>query len=795
MFWRSRRNQESRTVNSITGTVRGSAVNAGSVTGGIHLHEHQPTRLSLPHRAGIRPPRAFAFQDRDVLAPDTSPTTLLCGLGGVGKTQIALHHADRLWDRGDLDLIVWITSTSRDATVAGYARLAVDLLGGDDRDAERNAQRLLDWLETTSARWLVVLDDLQNPADLNGLWPSTARAGRVLVTTRRRGAALRGRDRRLIDVSVFTEEQSQAYLRVAFTGSKHLLDDIAGVADDLGGLPLALAQASAYMLDLGLSCSAYRRRFADRRRTLHSLFPDPGEGPDGYETTVATTWSLSLEYADQLAPQGVARPLLMIASLLDANGIPFDLFGTAVVAKLLTDWTGRTHDEESGRDGLACLHRLSLITLDRKAPARAVRVHALVQRATRDETPAQWRSQLPHIASGALREIWPDVERDAAFGQALRTNTDALEQVAGDEVWSCACRSVFFMAGHSRGSTGGVREAQSYFAQMCSTTSQHLGEEHPDTLEARNREAIWRGESGDAVGAVRSLVTLVADCTRVLGETHLQTLRARNNLAYWQAKAGDDHAALEGFRQLLPLQLAALEPDHHDTLVTRNNIARWLGECGDPAAAVAAFADLLPYVIRIQGADSLLTLNVRHELAYWTGENGDHATAAAALHDVLADRLRVLGTGHPLSLSTRRNLAHFRGVSGDHAGALKDLEELLVDRTRILGPDHPDTLATRTDIAYLLGETGDRRGAMDAYASVLVDQRRVLGDYHVHTLMTMENLFFRCIEVDLPRAAGTLVDILALQQASLGPEHPIVQDIRRHLDLLLREIGRQDAPA
>lgn len=792
MFWRRKRGQSTHPVNSIAGTVHGQAVNAGSVTGGIHFHQQQPTRIALPHRAGIRPPRAVAFQARDVIPghPRSARTTVLSGLGGVGKTQIALEHAERLWDNGDLDLLVWITATSRDAITAGYARLAVDLLGGDDHAAEHNAQRLLDWLGKTPARWLVVLDDLRIPADLNDLWPSTARGGRVLVTTRRRGAALRGHDRRPIDVPVFTEQQSHAYLRTAFADSEHLLDDVGGVVEDLGGLPLALAQAGAYLLDLGLSCSEYRKRFADRRRTLASLFPDVGELPDAHQATVATTWSLSLEHADRLAPRGVARPLLAVASLLDANGIPLDVFGTAAVAKLLTAWTGRPLDGESGRDGLACLHRLSLITLDPASPARGVRVHALVQRATRDGVPPEWRSKTPHIASAALREVWPEVERDAALGQALRTNTDALELAAGEEVWSCSCRSLFFKAGHSRGSHGGIREAHGYFARMCSITSGHLGEEHPDTLDARNHEAVWRGEAGDAAGAVAAFTALAADCARVLGDLHWQTLRAHHNVAYWQAKAGDAHSALATFRALLPRQVAALGPTHEHTLTTRGNIARWSGESGDPAAAVAEFTALLPDLTEALGEDHLLTLTTRHNLAYWTGENGDAAAAVAALRDVLADRSRALGPDHPQTLFTRRNIAHFRGVAGDHRGALADLEELLPDQTRVLGPDHPDTLTTRTDIAHHLCRTGEPRRAADGYASVLADQRRALGQYHLHTLITMENLYVTCLEHgDLPRAADALADVLAVQRSSLGPEHPIVLETRRRLGVL-RDLGR-----
>jgi hypothetical protein len=80
------------------------------------------------------------------------------------------------------------------------------------------------------------------------------------------------------------------------------------------------------MLDRGLSCADYRTRLADRRRTLASLLPESDVLPDEHRATVAATWSLSVEQANRLEPAGLARPLLEVASLLDANGIPTDLF-------------------------------------------------------------------------------------------------------------------------------------------------------------------------------------------------------------------------------------------------------------------------------------------------------------------------------------------------------------------------------------------------------------------------------------------------------------------------------------
>jgi hypothetical protein len=109
----------------------------------------------------------------------------------------------------------------------------------------------------------------------------------------------------MIDVGVFTPEEAHAYLQSALADQPHLLDGATDLAAAVGHLPLALAQASAYMLDRGLSCSDYQRRFHQRR--LASLVPEPGALPDEHQETVAATCSLSVEQANLLEPLSARR--------------------------------------------------------------------------------------------------------------------------------------------------------------------------------------------------------------------------------------------------------------------------------------------------------------------------------------------------------------------------------------------------------------------------------------------------------------------------------------------------------
>lgn len=130
---------------------------------------------------------------------------VLTGMGGVGRTQLAADYAHTARRDGTVDVLVWVSAATRSAVVNAYAQAGVELFRADPHDPDRAAISFLAWLEPKPGkrpcRWLVVLDDVDDPADVRGLWPPAGHLGRTLVTTRRRDAALTGAGRRLIEVA------------------------------------------------------------------------------------------------------------------------------------------------------------------------------------------------------------------------------------------------------------------------------------------------------------------------------------------------------------------------------------------------------------------------------------------------------------------------------------------------------------------------------------------------------------------------------------------------------------------
>ena len=639
---------------------------------------------------------------------------MLVGLGGVGKTQVAAQLARDAWQERAVDLLVWVTAGSRDSIVAGYAEAAAEILPGDGTaaDADADARRFLAWLARTERRWLIVLDDLSDPADLRGLWPPQRVTGRTVVTTRRRDTALTGAGRGLVEVGLFTPDEATRYLTEK-TGHDGAAAQARLLAAELGFLPLALAQAAAYLADRGLSFADYRRRLVDARRRLPELLPEPGALPDDHRETVAATWALSIDLADRLHPPGLARPTLHLLSLLDPNGIPESVLTTAASldhlrrcrpAELVGD---RTVDAEDARDALYGLHRVNLISFDPGQAGRAVRVHGLVQRATREQFTAEQIRLTSRSVADALYGAWPEIERDSALGQVLRANAETLNGHAGPLLWDPEPHPVLWRAGRSLTQAGFAADALVYWRRLHTRAEARLGADHADTLTARHHVAYALGQNGDPAAAVAGYERLLADRSRLHGPDDRETLICRGNLANWQGSAGDPERAARDFAVVLADFLRLLGPDHFDTLNARHNLAFWRGRAGDPAGALVAFEELLADLIRVLGPDHPKTLNTRYNVAFWRGLAGDPAGARIASAQLLADRLRVLGPDHPSTLITRYNHARWRGEAGDPAGAVAELEELLVDRIRVLGTDHPHTDRTRTRLDYWRRRAGD----------------------------------------------------------------------------------------
>jgi hypothetical protein len=755
---------------------------------------HGLPRVTWPIQVGVVPALADTFQRRPEaiqlweVGPDEPKAWIVTGLGGIGKSQLAAAHARRCWDELAVDLLLWANAATRSSIVDSYALALRSVTGADDPDPGRAADRFLAWLSTTDKEWMIVLDDVQSPADLKGLWPPVGR-GRTVVTTRRRDEALTGSGRQWLPMGVFDPSESRDYLQRKVPALADHPDIADRLAAELGHLPLALAQVAAYMIDRKIDGVNYLTRLANRRRQLRDLLPEGQSLPDEHRTTVAATWSLSVEAADRLAPAGLARPVLLLASVLDPNGIPagilaadatLSFLGSSRAVPATETLAAHAADAIDAGDAMDALHnlaRLSLVSVD--GTDHSVRIHALVQRATRESLTADELTAAYRAAADALTEAWPDVERDRALGQALRANADRLSRLAGDLLWDSSIPPVLSRAGVSKGESGLIADAIVHFRDVTSTAVRLLGPDHPAVLASRAAAARWSGEAGAPAAAARLFEELLEDQVRVLVPDHPDVLATWINLAYWRGQAGDLAGAITATEHSLEQHVRVLGPDHPSTLAARSNLAYWHGQAGAAAAAADEFEALLNDRQRLLGPEHPDTLNTRHNMARWRGQAGSFAEAVTAFEQLLADRLRIQGPDHPQTLNTIASLAYWQGEAGDPQRAATTFEELLVARTRILGSDHLDTLSTRHNIARWRGEFASPDEAVIRFEDLLADQIRVLGPDHPHTLSTRAAIaYWRGRAGAFDDAAARFDRLLIDRQRVLGHDHPDTQSSR-----------------
>ena len=612
---------------------------------------------------------------------------VLYGLGGAGKTSVAVEYAHRHLAEVE---VCWQFAAEDPAVLAAeFGVLAAQLGAREAADARDPVASVHGALARARGGWLVVFDNAPDRASVAPFVPP-AGPGRVLITTQNQmwppGQAL--------DVPVLDPVVAADFL-VSRTGDADRVaaEELAGL---LGGLPLALEQAAAYLQATGTTLARYLLLFRDRQADLLARGDVAGH-PD-----VAATLGLALSRLAGEAPAaaGLVRLLAFLApepvplTVLLADDAAAGELSPAVAAAV----GGLLGDEVAAGDAIAALRRYSLVT---PAGDGLVLVHRLVQAITRAQLPADEADGWGQAAAALVEAAIPDARLPAAWpvcgvllphARAVLDLTSGIWQIAAYLGWS--------------GSYPAARDLWQLIADA-HTGSDAYGPEHPDTLTARHNLALWTGEAGDAAGARDQLAALLPIEERVLGAEHPGTLVTRNQLARWTGEAGDAAGARDQLTALLPIEERVLGAEHPDTLVTRAELARWTGEAGDAAGARDQLTALLPVRERVLGAEHPETLTARANLAYWSGEAGDAAGARDQFAALLPVRERVLGAEHPNTLTTRANLASWSGEAGDAAGARDQFAALLPVRERVSGTEHPNTLTTRRQLAYWTGQAGD----------------------------------------------------------------------------------------
>jgi tetratricopeptide (TPR) repeat protein len=705
-----------------------------------------------PVRSGAVPPLADGFSARPETVPGLAaalaPGAVVALVGGrgaatrprerlasCGKTQLAVFRAESLWRSREVDLLVWVAATSRASVLSGYVEAAA-AMGTDPADvAESVAARLASWLGETARPWLVVLDDLRDAADLEGLWPRGP-AGRVLITAQDEGIVSGEPRARILPVGAFSTREALGYLMGRLTADPDQRHGAIDLAAELRGEPPALAQASAVIASSGLSCHDYRDYFTQRQAQLIQ------HADGGRVAAAAVTWTVSAEQAERLSPGGAAQLLLALAALLGGHAIPGTVFTTSAACGYLGEGgAGAVVDPERAWDAVLSLERTGLLAIDPASTPPAVWMSPMVAAQVRAAMPEGMADRAVKAAADALLEVWPENEPQPWLAAGLRSCAASLQHAAGDRLWAAGgCHPLLPRAGRSLDGARLAGPAAGYWTQLAAASDRILGPDNPGTLMAGSYLAQALLAAGQAAEAVSWSQRVVAGRTRMLG------------------------------------------PDHQATIAARVSLGHALVAAGQPGHAVTVLGEAAGDCERVRGPGHLDTLSARDGLAAACRDAGKHADATGLYRRTLADRERVQGPQHPDTMTARENLADACLADGQVKEAISCYKRTLADRERVLGPDHMDTIAARRNMASAYHSAGKMAAALQLYEQVCADHERVLGASHPGTLARRADLAHAYYAAGRLMDATTLLrDTVSRCEQALPPGDPLTQTLRKSM--------------
>jgi tetratricopeptide (TPR) repeat protein len=799
-------------------------------------------RAGAPVLTGCVPPLApfyharqeSGFELADGLRPGETILLVpaLLGTGGTGKTQLAVGFAHAMWSARAVDLLAWVHAGTRNAIIAGYARAAADLelLTAEEAaagQADGAAQRFLAWLRTTERRWAVVLDGVASPVDIDELWPQGP-AGQVVVTSRLRESELACRSTGVTARAVagFSRREALGYLNTRLTGFPDQRIEALDLAEDVGGVPIALAQAAAVVTVAESTCRDYRAAYAERLQgTAVTLV-------EGCPPSLLATWSLAVEHAHELPPAGLSWPALAFASALDAGGIPAAVLTSPAACAFITgrpaDGQATGAEQSAVRSAYAALERLGLLSVDRASTVRTVWLHPAVRAAVHAYLAPGSVEQAVAAAATALLEAWPEPGAPGAgpqLTQALRDSADALRAFAGDLLWKPEAHPVLLRAGASLTEPPMLADsAIGYWQALSATGGQLLGYGHAQSVLVRDRLAEAYAGRGRFAEALPVFEAVLSDREAALGPHHPDVVAARLNVSRSLNAAGREPEASALYEQVLAaiertmgpwhpealavrLELAAvyevagrrgdsirlyelavadaereLGPAHRDTLSARVGLAGAYLAAGQGREAIAAFQRALADTERAAGADDPAAMATRASLAGAYRAAGKTREAIGAYERVLADRSRVLGPDHPDTIAARGHLGYAYRSAGRLKEAIPHYERVVADRERLLTADHRDTLAARAVLGAAYQQGRRLREAVATYERAVADSERALGPADIDTLTTRCNLATAYYEAGrMTDGVKVLRRALADCERYLGADHPMTSTVRDNL--------------
>lgn len=791
-----------------------------------------PTRR-LPRVWGDVPPRNPNFTGREELLVRLHKELLtvreaavlpqaLHGLGGVGKSQLAIEYVHR--HSGEYDLVWWISAEQNSLVLSSLVKLAQRL--GLDVSPEANSavpavQDALNTGKIEYERWLLVFDNAESIDEVRPYFP-TGGAGKVLVTSRNPEWAAVAR---ALEVDVFTRDESKAFLT---NRTPELTDrDADRLAEALGDLPLAVEQAASWRAATGMPVDEYLELLAQKRIELL----DDSSSPDYQKKSVTAAWNVSLDRLDTVNRS--ALHLLQVCSFFSPEPIAREFFRGSAMTPITEPLDQILRDSVKLGRSIRDIQRYALAKLNHQS--NTLQIHRLVQTVIEgrmDEAQKEimragahallasanphspgrhsrwgrYQSLLPHVqASGAVESTdpnvmdlvfetiqflfhWGDHDGCLEFAEVAYTNWLARLGEGHAEVLRLAK-----YLGYMRAVVGRYAAAVEIFERSLELYTDQFGEEDENTLDAMLLVGYARRIKGDFAGSKELDERAHAICHRQFGEDDPVTLRAAHNLAVSLRLNGEFARAFEISQKTHLRRQEVLGSDDSETLMTLNNLIIDTRESGSFVKASRLQKEALDQSLAsFQYPDNPHVMRASRNLAVALRKAGDHTGALDLSRETVERYRRRYGDDYPETMSASLNLAIDQRHAGN-LGAARELGEETLQRYRsTLGERHPHTLAAKVNLAIVLRLQGDAQGAYRSDKEALDALNDKLGPDHPSTLTCATNLASDLFATGDAQAAFDLdTETLARSERVLGVEHPSTLAVGVNLALDLRALNRE----
>lgn len=712
------------------------------------------------------------------IAPENNDTncqmTVIEGLGGVGKTQIALESAYRVREKNPFCSLFWVPAVDETTIDNAYRKIgqALQIPGINDDRADIKSLVKETLSKDDIGYWLLIIDNADDmelmfsEGDEQLLYdylPFSFK-GSILLTTRNHEVTI-GLDIQQDSIQPIAEmEQSEAMqLLQKRLKDSQLRDENSTnrLLDFLANLPLAIRQASAYMLRTGISTTKYleycetsdakkieilSKQFEDRSRYRYDKSANP----------IATTWLISFKYITKQYP--LASRYLKFIGFLAEKDIPMSLLpeGEEAMQKV---------------EAISILKHYAFINL--RDDSDSFDIHRLVRLAVRNWMKHEERDRIEEVIQHLSNLYpYPSSENKHIWIRFLSHGDTALDSwtrsVRTDVGWKLLIRT-----GESHFILGKAQSAELRYRQASQISEKFLGPKHPDTIiSIHGLSTVLRQQAKYPEAELRQRQILDSSI-QIQGRTHPGTLAVMNGLAELLRQSGRYKLAEQQQRETVQLCSSALGEGHANTLVSMNNLIIVYYQNGNYAQAEKQCRDLIRKKIEIIGEDSLEVISSLNSLAIILDLQGKYEDSEKQHRQNLQLISEILGAEHPETMASVTNLASVLYRQGKYMEAEQQHRLAINAITRELSNGHPDTLANTNGLAEVLRQQGKSQPAEKMHRQTLQLITKILGSEHPSTLMVLTNLGATLLQQgDLENSERLFQESLVLKTKVFGAEHP-----------------------